>query len=229
MKPAARRMSVIIPAVDEQDNIRLLLGDLFPLRREGHELILVDGGSTDSTRAAASGLADRIIVTGRGRALQMNAGASSATGDIFWFLHADSRIAPDAAAAVIRACAEGHVWGRFDVRLSGRHWLLRVIERLMNLRSCISRVATGDQGIFVVRESFAAVGGFPDIPLMEDIAFSKALRRHARPHCIQRPRLTTSSRRWEERGILRTVLLMWRMRLAYALGAAPHRLARLYR
>ncbi len=229
MARAACRLSVIIPTLDEQEHIRLLLDDLAALRRDGHELILVDGGSSDSTRAAAAGLVDRIIATGRGRALQMNAGAGTATGDIFWFLHADSRVPPGAATALVRACADGHAWGRFDVRLSGGHWLLRAVERLMNLRSCVSGVATGDQGIFVARESFAAVGGFPELPLMEDIALSKALRRHARPHCIRQPRLLTSSRRWEERGILRTILLMWRLRLAYLLGIAPRRLARLYR
>ena len=229
MAPAARRLSVIIPTLDEQDHIRLLLDDLAALRRDGHELILVDGGSSDSTRAAAAGLVDRIICTGHGRALQMNAGAGAATGDIFWFLHADSRVPPGAATALIRACAAGHVWGRFDIHLSGRQWQLRVVEQLMNLRSCVSGVATGDQGIFVARKSFAGVGGFPELPLMEDIALSKALRRHASPHCIRQPRLLTSSRRWEEHGILRTILLMWRLRLAYLLGIAPRRLARHYR
>ena len=225
MAPAARRLSVIIPTLDEQDHIRLLLNDLAALRHNGHELILVDGGSSDSTRAAATGLVDRIIATGRGRALQMNAGAGAASGEIFWFLHADSRVPPGAATTLIRAYTDGHIWGRFDIRLSGRHWLLRVVERSMNLRSCVSGMATGDQGIFVAREAFAAVGGFPELPLMEDIALSKALRRYAPPHCIRKPRLLTSSRRWEEHGILRTILLMWRLRLAYLLGIAPHRLS----
>lgn len=223
------RLSVIIPALDEQGVIGGLLQDLAGLRAAGHELILVDGGSHDATLQVAAPLVDRAIQAPRGRASQMNAGARAASGDVLWFLHADSRVPTDAAARLLRACDAGHPWGRFDVRLSGRHWALRVIETLMNLRSRLTGIATGDQGIFVRRAVFEQVEGFPAIPLMEDLALSKSLRRLARPHCIRRPALQTSSRRWEQRGILRTVLLMWRLRLAYALGTPPGELAARYR
>lgn len=221
-------LSVIIPTLNEADYITGLLQDLAPLRAQGHEVILVDGGSDDQTPAIATARVDRFIQAERGRAVQLNAGAQVAVGDILWFLHADTRVPPDAAARLIHACSEGRPWGRFNVHLSGSHWLLRIIEAMMNFRSCITAVATGDQGIFVTRERFAAVGGFPEIPLMEDIALSKALRRQARPACIRRPRLKTSSRRWEQHGITATMLLMWRLRLAYAMGAAPSDLARRY-
>lgn len=230
------RLSIIIPALNEADTITALLGDLAALRTAGHELILVDGGSSDATRTLAEPLVDRLLDAPRGRAAQMNAGAQATTGELLWFLHADSRVPAATAEALLAAARPGERpvmrpeirWGRFDVRLSRRHPLLRVIERAMNLRSCLSGIATGDQGLFVTRADFTTVGGFPDIPLMEDIALSRRLRRLARPLCL-RPALITSSRRWESRGILRTMVLMWRLRLAYALGADPARLARLYR
>lgn len=234
------RLSIIIPTLNEADTITALLGDLAALRAAGHELILVDGGSSDATRTLAEPLVDRLLDAPRGRAAQMNAGAQVAAGELLWFLHADSRVPAATAEALLAAARAGGRpavrpgvrpvmrWGRFDVRLSGRHPLLRVIERAMNLRSCLSGIATGDQGLFVTRADFNALGGFPDIPLMEDIALSRRLRRLARPLCL-RPALITSSRRWESRGILRTMVLMWRLRLAYALGADPARLARLYR
>jgi len=203
------------------------LRPLQELRADGHQLILVDGGSGDGTRELAAPLVDLLLDSPPGRARQMNAGAEAAAGDILWFLHLDSRLPPGAARQVIKACDESD-WGRFDIRLSGRHILFRLIERLMNLRSCLTGIATGDQGIFVQRELFGTVGGFPDIPLMEDIALSRLLKRHCRPVCL-RPVLTTSSRRWEHHGILRTVLLMWYLRLAYFFGASPDYLARLYR
>jgi len=158
----------------------------------------------------------------------MNAGAQAARGTVLWFLHADTLAPPDADHLLLAALDRGAVWGRFDVRLSGRQPLLRVVERLMNLRSCLSSIATGDQGIFVRRAAFDATGGFPDQPLMEDIALSARLKQIGKPVCL-RPPLITSSRRWESRGILRTILLMWRLRLLYALGADPARLAQLYR
>lgn len=225
-----QRLSVIVPALDEAGCISALLEDLAPLRDQGHEVILVDGGSSDGTAQLAAGHVDRCIVAARGRARQMNAGAAAASGEVLWFLHADTRLpGEDAARALLEAVGRGRRWGRFDVRLSGRHPLLRVVERGMNLRSRVTRIATGDQGIFVTRELFQRCGGFPEIPLMEDIALSRALRRLAAPACLHRPRLQTSSRRWERRGVLRTVLLMWRLRLAYALGTPPETLARLYR
>ncbi len=221
------KISIIVPALNEAQSITHTLGDLAAVRTAGHELILVDGGSSDATPDLGSSLADRLVVAPRGRATQMNAGAAQATGDLLWFLHADTRVPPGAADRLLAALAEGKTWGRFDVRLSGGAALLRVVERMMNLRSCLTGIATGDQGIFVVRRIFEALGGFPDIPLMEDIALSKALRRLSRPACLNPP-LVTSSRRWERDGILRTVLLMWRLRMAYALGADPGDLAGRY-
>ncbi len=221
------RISVIVPALNEAAGIAQTLGDIAPLRRLGHEVILVDGGSTDDTRQLAQALADRIIVTPPGRAEQLRAGADLAGGDWLWFLHADTRVPPPALAALLGACQAPAVWGRFDVQLSGTARALRVIERMISWRSRLTGIATGDQGIFVTRAAYAAVGGFPDIPLMEDVALSQALRRRQRPVCL-RARLVTSSRRWEHQGTVRTVLLMWRLRLAYALGADPRQLVKRY-
>lgn len=222
------RLSIILPVLNEEAHIVACLHVLQPLRGPESELIVVDGGSHDHTVALAEPLADRVIGGSRGRAAQMNAGAGQASGVILWFLHADSLPPPDAATLIRSALAQpNRHWGRFDVRLSGRHPLLRVVETLMNLRSRLTGIATGDQGIFVRREVFERVGGYPALALMEDIALSRLLKRHSRPVCL-RQRLTTSSRRWESNGILRTILLMWRLRLAYFFGADPDRLARMY-
>ncbi|OOG25962.1 glycosyl transferase [Thioalkalivibrio denitrificans] len=205
-----------------------LLDALEPLRSRGCEVILVDGGSSDDTLKRAEGRVDRILEHARGRALQMNAGARLARGRALWFLHADSGVPADADRLMEAALAR-RAWGRFDVRLSGAHPLLRVVETLMNLRSRLTGIATGDQGLFMHAEVFHAVKGFAEIPLMEDIDMSRRLKRHAgRPACLRR-RLITSSRRWETRGILRTIVLMWWLRGAYALGASPETLARWYR
>jgi rSAM/selenodomain-associated transferase 2 len=221
------RLSVVIPALNEAAHIGDLLADLAPARVAGSELILVDGGSTDGTLVLAAPGVDRMLASPRGRAIQMNAGAWAAAGDVIWFLPADTRLPPEAPEVLLGVCREGAAWGRFDVRLSGRLPVLRLVERAMSLRSRLTGIATGDQGIFVTRTAFERVGGYPEIPLMEDIALSKALRRLSRPACL-RTRIQTSSRRWEERGAIRTILLMWRLRLAYAFGADPRRLARLY-
>lgn len=222
-------VSVIVPALNEASTIAATLAPLQEARAFGHEIIVVDGGSTDGTPEHAGPLADHVVRSPAGRARQMNAGADVATGDVLWFLHADT-LAPNGATESITAALsdDRRCWGRFDVRLSGARWPFRVIETTMNLRSCLTQIATGDQGIFVTREAFEAVGGFPDIPLMEDIELSKRLRRRSPPACL-RTRLVTSSRRWEQNGILRTVLLMWRLRLAYFLGASPAHLAERYR
>jgi rSAM/selenodomain-associated transferase 2 len=186
-------------------------------------VIVVDGGSSDATVRLAEPLCDRVLQAARGRARQMNAGARVASGDALLFLHADSRLPGDAAEAVFGGLARA-AWGRFDVRIESDRALLRVVACAMNARSRLTGIATGDQAIFVRRRAFA---GFPEIALMEDIAFSAAMRRASRPACL-RSRVVTSARRWESRGVLRTVLLMWRLRLLYFLGAAPERLARLY-
>ncbi len=222
------RIAIILPVLNEEARIADCLTLLQPLRGRDCELIVVDGGSGDRTVALAESLADRVILSPKGRAAQMNAGARQANGDILWFLHADSLPPVDAVARIQAALARpDRCWGRFDVRLSGRHPLLRVVEALMNLRSRLTGIATGDQGIFVRRNLFERVGGYPLIALMEDIALSRLLKRQGRPVCL-RQRLTTSSRRWEQNGILRTILLMWRLRLAYFFGADPNQLARIY-
>ena len=200
------------------------LESLRGLRLRGHEVIVVDGGSEDGTAKLAEPLCDRVVLAPRGRARQMNAGAQAASGEILVFVHADTRL-PASAELEIRESLTTHAWGRFDVELEGSHRLLPVVAWFMNLRSRLTGIATGDQAIFVRRDCF---GGFPDLPLMEDVAFSTAMRARHRPACL-RSRVVTSARRWEERGVVRTMALMWRLRLEYALGADPARLARRYR
>lgn len=229
MIAAARpRFSLIIPALNEAAGIAETLAALATWREAGDEVVLVDGGSTDDTVARARGLADLVVEAPRGRARQMNAGAQRSRGECLVFVHADTRL-PAAAREVLCAlmASDTAPWGRFDVRLSGSHPLLRVVERMMNLRSRLTGIATGDQVIFVARHRFNAIGGFPDQPLMEDIEFSTRLRREVRPCCV-RLAVLTSSRRWESRGIMRTILLMWGLRLRYFFGADPEVLARAY-
>ena len=228
MKRRRPRLSIIIPVLNEGGVLRPLLESLQPLRAAGHELVVIDGGSSDDTVARAEGLVDQLLISSPGRARQMNAGARSSSGEILWFLHADSQLPEGAAEALARGLAGNErVWGRFDVRLTGRHPLLRLVERAMNWRSRLTGIATGDQGIFVRRSAFFLAGGFPPVPLMEDIALSRRLKRLSPPLALAGP-LRTSARRWERHGPLRTVLLMWRLRWAYALGADPAKLARLY-
>ncbi len=224
-----RMISVVVPVFNEATTIERTLGDLQALRRAGHEVIVVDGASDDETLVRALPLADEVLTAPRGRASQMNAGAQIARGDVLWFLHADCLPPMDADQLILNALKmKDAIWGRFDVSLSGSGFLYRTIEFMMNNRSRMSGIATGDQGIFVTRKMFTQAGGFPDIPLMEDITFSKRLRAYGRPVCLH-SKLTTSSRRWERRGVWRTILMMWRLRLAYALGVNPQNLARLYR
>ena len=219
------QLSIIIPTLDEAECVVALLQQLQQLRTRGHEVILVDGGSRDATVALAKPLVDKLLVAPAGRARQMNAGAGAADGQVLWFVHADS-IIPDKADVLILKSA-GQLWGRFNVHMSGDRLLLRVVERLMNLRSRITGIATGDQGIFVSRALFKRIGGYTDLPLMEDIDLSKRLKREQRPVCLQNT-LTTSSRRWEQKGIVRTIVMMWYLRLAWFLGVPATRLASRY-
>jgi rSAM/selenodomain-associated transferase 2 len=214
--------------LNEEAGIVLALEALADCRRRGHEVIVVDGGSHDRTAERADPLADAVIGAPRGRATQMNAGAARATGDVLLFLHADTRLPPAAGDLVLAGLRQSGIrWGRFDVTIAGKSPALRLVAALMNLRSRITGIATGDQAIFVTREAFAACGGYPDIALMEDIALSRRLKRMSRPLCLTQ-RVITSGRRWEARGVIRTILLMWRLRLAYFFGAEPAALARRY-
>jgi rSAM/selenodomain-associated transferase 2 len=216
-------LSIIIPVLDEAVGIVPLLTQLTGLRGRGAQLIVVDGGSSDDTAALAAPLADLVVHSERGRARQMNAGARHARGDALLFLHADTILPPD-ADRLIGMALETRAWGRFDVALAGAHPLLPLIAAMMNLRSRLTGIATGDQALFVRLALFRQLGGFAPIPLMEDIEFSARLKRAGPPACLRR-RVTTSARRWEKNGVLRTVLLMWRLRLAYFFGADPQRLA----
>lgn len=220
-------VAIIVPTFNEFDNIVATLQPLQSLRQQGHEIIVADGGSDDKTIELARSLADRVINTAKGRARQMNDGAQHASSEVLLFLHADTQL-PGNAVELIQQSLPQKKWGRFDVRLSGKQPLLRVVELMMNWRSRLSGIASGDQAIFIRRDLFESIGGYADIPLMEDIAISKSLKRHGRPACIK-TRLTTSSRRWEENGIFKTIILMWRLRLAYFFGVKPEQLARLYR
>ena len=220
-------LSIIVPAFDEAANIADALQALAPFRQRGAEVIVVDGGSRDRTAELARPHADRILTAARGRGAQMNAGAGTARGEVLLFLHADTRLPPDADRLVVRALAGANAWGRFDVRIEGRSPLLALVAALMNWRSRLTGIATGDQAMFVSRKIFAEAGGFPEIPLMEDIALSQRLKRIARPICLA-ARVVTSGRRWERHGVVRTMLMMWRLRLAFFLGADPAVLARRY-
>lgn len=221
------KVSIIIPVLNEAEHIADTLISLASYRSQGHEVVVIDGGSNDDTVSISQQYADRVLRSDAGRAMQMNSGIDEASGDALLFLHADTRLPADAVAKLIHALEDGYFWGRFNVRLSGKHFMFRIIERMMNLRSCITGIATGDQAIFVSHESIEIVGAYPRLPLMEDIVFSKRLRELGRPACI-RQQVVTSSRRWEDKGILRTMLLMWRLRLLFFLGVPADRLARQY-
>lgn len=219
-------VSVIIPTLNEEAH----LGEaLRCARRAGaHEIIVVDGGSTDCTRALARACAEVVVSAPCGRAAQMNAGAARASGDILLFLHADTLLPGDGLEVVRRACRSPNVvGGRFDVELVPTTPLLRLTAVLINWRSRISRIATGDQAIFVRREIFERLGGYAEIPLMEDVELSRRLKGSGRVACL-RQRVTTSARRWQTHGVIKTILLMWTLRALYWLGVSPVRLRRLY-
>jgi len=225
------KLSIIMPVFDEAAEIEAALAALAPCRRRGVELIVVDGGSRDGTPDLCRPLADRVVSGQRGRALQMNAGAAAANGDVLLFLHADTRLPEGADQLVLDGLAGsgragGRTWGRFDVRIEGGG-LLGLVSFTMNWRSRITRITTGDQAMFVTRAAFKAAGGFPAIALMEDVALSARLKRIGAPLAL-RARVTTSPRRWRKHGTFRTVLLMWRLRLSFFLGADPAKLAQAY-
>ncbi len=222
------KISIIIPVLNEELNLPDVLNNLQSFRSKGHEVVIVDGGSSDNSLMLAQQGADIVIVSKAGRALQMNSGAAVATGGLFLFLHCDT-ILPDNALKIIANNYQAeNYWGRFDVRLSGNKFVFRLIERLMNLRSRLTSIATGDQAIFIEQKLFNQLGGFPEIALMEDIAISGLLRKLSPPVCL-RQKVITSSRRWENNGVLATVLLMWKLRLCYFFGVSADKLSRKYR
>jgi rSAM/selenodomain-associated transferase 2 len=222
------KLSIIVPVLNEGEGIAATLDALADLRALGTEVIVVDGGSRDATIQRARLRADRVIPAPRGRALQMNAGAAKATGDVLLFLHADTRLPRDADHVLLNGLERsGRAWGRFNVKIEGRSPLLILVGWLMGLRSRVTGIATGDQAVFVRRDAFQAAGGFPEIPLMEDIALCKQLKRISAPLCLSE-RVITSGRRWEQNGVLNTIVLMWRLRLAYFFGADPKELAEQY-
>lgn len=223
-----QKISIIVPVLNEESSLPEILRRLQVFRQQGHELIVVDGGSRDNSLKLAQQAADQVVLCRPGRARQMNSGAEVATGDIFLFLHADTQLPENAMVLIQAACIDHGSWGRFDVSLSGRQPVFRIIESLINLRSRVSSIATGDQAIFIRSDLFDQVGGFPEIELMEDVAITRQLRQTAKPVCL-RPPVITSSRRWEEKGVVATVLLMWKLRLLYFLGVSPTRLSRMYR
>lgn len=220
---------IIVPVRNEALVLPALLARLRPLQQAGCEVLLVDGGSEDDSAALIAQAGFAVLHAPAGRARQMNAGAAHASGEVLLFLHADTELPHGAIDCVEQALASGvHYWGRFDVRISGQHWMLRVIGHMMNLRSRLTGIATGDQALFMTRAAFDAVGGFPDQALMEDIEISKRLCRQSKPACIARC-VTTSGRRWETRGVWTTMALMWRLRWDYWRGVPPDQLARAYR
>jgi len=220
-------ISVIIPTLNEAENIERLLQSLQPLRQQGHEIIVVDGGSTDNTRALSAPLCDHHLQQLKGRARQMNAGAAIAQGDWLWFVHADSEL-PDALWQQFPASAQASsAWGWFQVKISASQPLLKLVAAMMNIRSRLSSVSTGDMGQFVSRKLFRQVGGFADMPLMEDIQLSKTLRKIQPPTVLPGP-IVTSARRWQQQGVVRTIILMWRLRLLFWLGVPASRLQKSY-
>lgn len=221
-------IAIVVPMRNEIAVVPDLVEHLQHWRARGCEVLVVDGCSTDGSAEAVRRAGLKVVECPPGRAIQMNAGAASASSDIVLFLHADTRLPEDADRMIAAAAESGRLWGRFDVHILGKPAVLKLISVLMNLRSRWTGIATGDQAMFVRRETFCALGGFPQQPLMEDVEMSRRLRALARPACIG-AKARTSGRRWEARGVWRTIVLMWSLRLAYWLGAPAERLARAYR
>lgn len=222
----AHAVSIIIPVLNEAAHLASRLQGLQGWR-DRCQLIVADGGSHDASAAIAEPLVDKVVHSSRGRAIQMNFGAAQADADVLLFLHADTQLPDDAVTLIVQAIADGYQWGRFDVAFDDSQPVFKVIAFMMNWRSRLTGIATGDQAIFVARQAFQAIGGYPEIALMEDIALSGRLKKLGKPCCLK-SRVTTSARRWLQYGILRTILLMWRLRLAYFFGADPNYLAKRY-
>ena len=223
------KLSIIVPILNESAQLPDLLEHLSLWKQAGCEVILVDGDSADQSPERAEAEGFKVLRSERGRALQMNAGASEACGDCLLFLHADTRLPKNADQLILRTIQEAAAdWGRFNVRITGRSFMFKVIAWFMNHRSRLSSIVTGDQGIFIRKQLFEQIGGFPVQPLMEDIEFSKRLKLIAKPVALKE-KVITSGRRWEQRGIWSTICLMWRLRFAYWRGANINELAAKYR
>lgn len=220
------KFSIIIPILNETSGIEKFLSTLQTFREQG-EIIIVDGGSQDNVITIASPLTDKFIKSPKGRAKQMNAGAQEASGKILLFLHADTYIPSNALSLIEQGLSQYYQWGRFDIKLSGTHFMFLAIAQCMNWRSRLTGISTGDQALFVQKLVFDQAGQFPEIPLMEDIAICKNLNSFGPPLCLK-AKITTSSRRWQQLGITRTILLMWWLRLLYFFGYNPETLAQLY-
>jgi rSAM/selenodomain-associated transferase 2 len=220
-------LSVIVPMLNEAAAIADALRAI-RLGAPDAEVIVVDGGSTDASVATARPLCDQLIVASRGRALQMNVGAHASNGSVLAFVHADTIVPPTFAVDIADALSDRDVvGGRFDVQLDADALPYRIIGAMISLRSRISRTGTGDQAIFVRRNVFDGIGGFADIELCEDLEFTRRMKRVGPVACLY-SRVTTSARRWSRDGIVRTVLLMWLIRVLYLLGVPPNRIKRMY-
>ena len=221
------KISVIVPVLNEEVDLSRIKSHLRSICDQGHEVIIVDGGSTDNTLVIAYEITDQVIVSQAGRALQMNSGASVASGKVLLFLHVDTFL-PDNVVRILTDSFTGEsFWGRFDVRLSNKKYIYRLIESMMNLRSCLTSIVTGDQAIFIEKNLFDRVGGFPEIALREDIEISRKLKKVSKAVCLKH-KVVTSSRRWETNGVISTVLLMWKLRLYYFFGVSPDKLNQMY-
>jgi len=223
----SKKISIIIPAYNESSQIERCLNKLQSLRKQGHEVFVIDGGSNDNTISLASSLCDRVLQSKKSRAIQMNLGAKEATGDYLLFLHADTILPPDFIYLFSQFKNYKEEWGRFDIKLSGAHFLFRVIEKCMNTRSRLTGIATGDQVIFVNRKLFNKINGYPEINLMEDVTLSSLLLKYSRPVCFKE-KVISSSRRWEKNGIIKTILKMWLLRLLYFFNFDTNSLAKIY-
>lgn len=220
------RLNIIIPVVNEAQQLAAKLKALQPLRSYCH-VTLVDGGSQDGSAAIAATMVDQVLHSPRGRAKQMNSGAAQTDADVLLFLHADTGLPDNVIEHILQAIAKGYQWGRFDVSFDSPKLIFKLIAFMMNGRSRFTHIATGDQALFITREAFQRAGGFPEIALMEDIAICTRLRKLGKPACL-RHKVITSARRWQQQGIIKTILLMWRLRLSYCLGADPDTLVMHY-
>ncbi len=221
------KISIIIPALNEAETIETSLNRLQVYRQQGHEIVVVDGGSSDKTAEISQPLVDQFLLSEPGRAIQMNLGAKQASGNLLLFLHVDTIVSDSCFTELLNLELNKKIWGRFDVKLSNSKFIYKVIAFFMNLRSRITSIATGDQCIFITKKLFSSIKGYPEVALMEDIAISKKLRKYHKPICLKET-VVTSARRWEKNGVLKTILLMWYLRLAYFFNVSPKKLNALY-